>query len=119
MLVDGGMADNPRYAMYGAKYSCLAVSAVGGVRGESISVGGPFCESGDVLLEDLSMSPLKAGDLIAIPMSGAYQLSMASNYNGARKPAVMWLEDGQATLIQRRETPDDLLARDVKLQLIR
>lgn len=119
VLVDGGMADNPRYAMYGAKYSCLAVSAVGGVRGESISVGGPFCESGDVLLEDLSMSPLKAGDLIAIPMSGAYQLSMASNYNGARKPAVMWLEDGQATLIQRRETPDDLLARDVKLQLIR
>lgn len=113
VLVDGGMADNPRYALYGARYSCLAVSAPGEERSEVISVAGPFCESGDVIFEDLPMSPLKEGDLIAVPVSGAYHLSMSSNYNGARRPAVVWLETGQAKFIQRRETVDDLLARDV------
>lgn len=113
VLVDGGMTDNPRYALYGARYSCLAVSAPDGERSEVISVAGPFCESGDVIFEDLPMSPLKEGDLIAVPVSGAYHLSMSSNYNGARRPAVVWLETGQAKLIQRRETVDDLLARDV------
>lgn len=113
VLVDGGMADNPRYALYGARYSCLAISAPGEERSEVISVAGPFCESGDVIFEDLPMSPLKEGDLIAVPVSGAYHLSMSSNYNGARRPAVVWLETGQAKLIQRRETVDDLLARDV------
>lgn len=113
VLVDGGMADNPRYALYGARYSCLAVSAPGEERSEVISVAGPFCESGDVLFEDLPMPPLKEGDLIAVPVSGAYHLSMSSNYNGARRPAVVWLEDGLAKLIQRRETAADVLARDV------
>lgn len=114
-LIDGGMADNPRYAMYGARYSSLAVSGNGSERGGVFSIAGPYCESGDVIIEDLPMSPLKEGDLIAVPMSGAYQLSMSSNYNGARKPAVIWLEDGESKIIQRRETPDDLLRRDVKL----
>lgn len=114
-LVDGGMADNLRHALYGAKYSCLAVSGVSGERSEVVSVAGPYCESGDVIIEDLPMSHLKEGDLIAIPMSGAYHLSMASNYNGARKPAVIWLDQGQAKIIQRRETLDDLLARDMGL----
>ncbi len=115
VLVDGGMADNPRYAMYGARYSCLAVSGVTEERSEVISVAGPYCESGDVIFEDLPMSKLKTGDLIAVPMSGAYHLSMSSNYNGARKPAVYMLENGEAKLIQKRETLDDLLRRDVKL----
>lgn len=114
-LIDGGMADNPRYAMYGARYTSLAVSGNGSERGGVFSIAGPYCESGDVIIEDLPMSPLKQGDLIAVPMSGAYQLSMSSNYNGARKPAVIWLEDGESKIIQRRETPDDLLRRDVRL----
>lgn len=121
ILIDGGMADNPRYAMYGARYSSLAVTIINQERGvlssskqsEVVSVAGPYCESGDVILEDLYMSNIKEGDLIAVPVSGAYHLSMSSNYNGARKPAVLMLEDGNAKLIQRRETLDDLLKRDL------
>lgn len=115
LLTDGGMADNPRYALYGARYSCLPVSGVGGERSEVISIAGPYCESGDVLIEDLSMPKIKEGDLIAIPMAGAYHLSMSSNYNGARRPAVLWLAEGQAEIIQRRETVEDLLRRDLLL----
>ncbi|HMX18626.1 MAG TPA: diaminopimelate decarboxylase [Anaerolineales bacterium] len=115
VLVDGGMTDNPRHAMYGARYSCLPVSGVGAERSGRISIAGPFCESGDVVIEDLPMRDIHEGDLIAIPASGAYQLSMSSNYNGSRRPAVLWLEKGNARLIQRRETIQDLLARDVMI----
>jgi diaminopimelate decarboxylase len=112
LLTDGGMADNPRHAMYGAGYSCLPVSGVGRERSGIVSIAGPYCESGDVLIEDLPMPKIEEGDLIAVPMSGAYHLSMSSNYNGARKPAVAWLERGRVRLIQRRETTGDLLMRD-------
>jgi diaminopimelate decarboxylase len=114
-LVDGGMADNPRYAMYGARYSCLPVQAPRQERSELISIAGPYCESGDIILEDLPMPNIQAGDLLAVPMSGAYHLSMASNYNGARKPAVLWLEAGQVCMIQEREQTGYLLARDGRL----
>jgi diaminopimelate decarboxylase len=123
LLVDGGMADNPRHALYGARYSCLPVAnpnaalrqAQGGDRGERVHIAGPFCESGDVLIEDLLMPRVEEEELIAVPMSGAYQLSMSSNYNGAQRPAVLWMEVGQARLVQRRETVADLLQRDVGL----
>jgi len=113
-LVDGGMADNPRYAMYGARYSSLVVSDPGGERSEIVSVAGPYCESGDVLIEGLALSAIQQGDLLAVPMSGAYHLSMSSNYNGARKPAVLMLSGDQISLMQKRETVHDLLRRDVK-----
>ncbi len=112
VLTDGGMTDNPRHAMYGARYSCLPVSGVSGERAGMVSIAGPYCESGDVVIKDLLMPKVEEGDLIAIPASGAYQLSMSSNYNGARKPAVLWLEYGAAKVIQRRETLEDLLRRD-------
>ncbi len=115
ILTDGGMTDNPRHAMYGARYSCLPVSGVGVERSEKVSIAGPFCESGDVVIEDLPMPSLKEGDLIAIPASGAYHLSMSSNYNGSRRPAVLWLKDGEAKLMSRRETIEDLLKRDLDL----
>jgi diaminopimelate decarboxylase len=115
LLTDGGMADNPRHALYGVRYSCLTVAGPGRERNERVSIGGPYCESGDVVIEDLWMPEVAEGDLIAIPMAGAYHLSMSSNYNGARRPAVLWLEDGQAQLIQKRETVDDLLRRDARL----
>ncbi len=115
VLTDGGMTDNPRHAMYGARYSCLAVSNPNGENAAPVSIAGPYCESGDVVIEDLPMPPLNIGDLIAIPAAGAYHLSMSSNYNGSRKPAVLWLEDGSAKLIMRRETLEDLLKRDVML----
>jgi diaminopimelate decarboxylase len=109
LLIDGGMADNPRYALYGAKYSCLTVAGVGRERTEKVSVGGPYCESGDIVIEDLFMPKVKEGELIAIPVAGAYHMSMASNYNGARRPAVVWLEHENERLIVQRETVQDLL----------
>jgi len=115
ILTDGGMTDNPRHAMYGARYSCLTVSSPGGEKVGKVSIAGPYCESGDVVIEDLLMPKIEAGALIAIPASGAYHLSMSSNYNGARKPAVLWLEAGKARIIQRRETIEDLMQRDMAL----
>ena len=112
LLVDGGMADNPRHALYGSKYSCLPIGGMEREFNENVSIAGPYCESGDVLIEDLPMPRLAEGEWIAIPASGAYQLSMSSNYNGARRPAVVWLEDGRARRVVRRETLDDLTRRD-------
>jgi diaminopimelate decarboxylase len=112
VMIDGGMADNPRPALYGARYSALPVAQP--LR-ETIGpawLAGPYCESGDVLIEALPLPPLEAGELIAVPVSGAYHLMMGSNYNGARKPAVVWVQGGQASLIQRRERVEDLVARD-------
>jgi len=114
LLIDGGMADNPRHALYRARYSCLTVASPNRERSERVYIAGPYCESGDVLIDDLPMPKIEAGELIAIPMSGAYQLSMSSNYNGARRPAVVWLENRKVQLIQRRETTDDLLRRDAR-----
>ena len=112
ILTDGGMTDNPRYAMYGARYSCLTVTGVERERSEMVSIAGPFCESGDVVIEDLPMPKIEEEELIAIPAAGAYHLSMSSNYNGARRPAVLWLEEGRVKEIIRRETIEDLLRRD-------
>jgi diaminopimelate decarboxylase len=109
LLIDGGMADNPRHALYGSRYSCLTVSGPGRVPTERVSIGGPYCESGDVILEDLPLPKVQEGELIAVPVAGAYHMSMSSNYNGARRPAVLWLEENNAKLIVERETIQDLL----------
>jgi len=112
ILTDGGMADNPRFALYGARYSCLTVAGLSRESGGRVSIAGPYCESGDVVIEDLPMPDVEEGELIAIPVAGAYHLSMSSNYNGARRPAVLMLEEGKANVILRRETVADLLNRD-------
>ena len=104
LLTDGGMADNPRFALYGARYSCLPVTRLQREKTEKVSIAGPYCESGDIVIEDLWMPKVEEGELIAIPVAGAYHLSMSSNYNGARRPAVVWLEDGSARLIIQRES---------------
>ena len=80
---------------------------------EEVAIGGPHCESGDVLIENLQMPRIEEGELLAIPVSGAYQLSMSSNYNGAYRPAVAWIENGKAELMVRRETAFDLARREV------
>jgi diaminopimelate decarboxylase len=113
LLVDGGMADNPRFALYGARYTCLPVAGISREGSGLVSIGGPFCESGDILLEDLMLPDIQEGELIAIPVAGAYQMSMSSNYNGARRPAVVWLEEGNAKMIIKRETIQDLLKNQV------
>jgi len=112
ILTDGGMADNPRFALYGARYSCLPVEGLSREVNAKVSIAGPYCESGDVVIEDLPMPELKEGELIAIPVAGAYHLSMSSNYNGARRPEVLLLEEGKVEVMLRRETVDDLLRRD-------
>ena len=112
ILTDGGMADNPRFALYGARYSCLPVERLNREVNAKVSIAGPYCESGDVVIEDLPMPELKEGELIAIPVAGAYHLSMSSNYNGARRPEVLMVEEGKVEVRLRRETVDDLLRRD-------
>ena len=115
LLLDGGLADNPRPALYRARYSALPTRSPDRPAIGPAWFGGPYCESGDILIEDLPMADIQPGERVAIPVSGAYQLSMGSNYNGARKPAVLWLSGGQALLIQRRENLDDLIRRDFRL----
>lgn len=115
LMIDGGLADNPRPALYGARYSALPVQAPLRPNLGPTWFAGPFCESGDILIEELPMPAIDAGELVAVPIAGAYQLAMGSNYNGACKPAVLWLRDGKAQLIQRRETVADLVARDFPL----
>ncbi len=115
LMLDGGMTDNIRPALYGARYSALPVREPGRPAAGPAWLAGPYCESSDVLVEALPMPDVQPGELIAVPVSGAYHLSMGNNYNGARKPAVLWLEEGQAHLIQERETLDDLIRRDRRL----
>ncbi len=86
LLLDGGLADNPRPALYKARYSCLPVTAVERNLSGAAWLGGPYCESGDVLIEAIALPDIQPGELLAVPVSGAYQLSMASNYNGALPP---------------------------------
>jgi diaminopimelate decarboxylase len=115
LLIDGGMADNPRPALYGARYSALPVADPDRPATGPVWIAGPYCESGDVLIENLPMPEVAPGELLAVPVSGAYHVNMGSNYNGARKPAVLWLAEGVAHPVQRRETVADLLARDLPL----
>ncbi len=111
--VDGGMADNIRPAMYGSKYEAVPVQRPLAPAEETVSIAGKYCESGDVLIRDIDHPALQAGELLAIPAAGAYQLAMSSNYNLAYKPAVLLVEHGEARLIRRRETADDLMALDI------
>lgn len=115
LLIDGGMADNPRLALYGARYSALPVANPGRAPVGPATLAGPYCESGDIVLEDLPLPDMAPGELAAVPVSGAYHLSMGSNYNGACRPAVVWLREGEAHLIRRGEEPEDLVARDIPL----
>ncbi len=111
--VDGGMADNIRPALYGAKYEAVVANKM--LEGETarVTVAGKFCESGDILIRDINLPPVSAGDIIAIPGSGAYCLPQASNYNASLKPAVVLVKDGEAHLIRRRQTLEDLTRCDL------
>ena len=116
LLLDGGLADNPRPALYGARYSALPVEQPHRPASGPAWLAGPYCESGDILIEALPLPDIQPGELVAVPVSGAYHLSMASNYNGAPRPAVVWLRDGEPQLVQERERIDDLIRRDKRLQ---
>ena len=107
--IDGGMSDNPRPQLYGARYSALLANRADEPAAGAYRIAGKHCESGDVLIEAVDLPEPRRGDLLAVPATGAYTLSMASNYNGVPRPAAVLVADGKAELIRRRETVDDLL----------
>ncbi len=110
--VDGGMGDNIRPALYQAVYDGFLANREGYDSVKKVTVVGKYCESGDVLLRDILLPEVKAGDLLAISSTGAYGYSMASNYNRNPRPAVVFVEDGQAKLVARRETYEDMTTLD-------
>ena len=110
VAVDGGFSDNPRPELYGARYTALSATRADQPTTEVVSIAGLHCESGDVLIDDVSLPPPRPGDLLAVPATGAYTLAMSSNYNATPRPAAVLVGGGGARVIRRRETLDDLLA---------
>lgn len=110
--VDGGMGDNPRPALYDAGYTALAVRGAMSASEGPADVVGRYCEAGDVLARDVALPSVGSGDLIAVPVSGAYQMSMVSAYNMVPPPAAVMIKDGAVQLLSRRGTIEDLLIRE-------
>ncbi|CAN5358423.1 diaminopimelate decarboxylase [soil metagenome] len=109
VAVDGGMSDNPRPQLYGARYTALSATRADEPASETVSIAGLHCESGDVLIDDVALPEPRPGDLLAVPATGAYTLAMSSNYNATPRPAAVLVRDGEARVIRRRETVADLL----------
>jgi diaminopimelate decarboxylase len=110
--IDGGMSDNPRPQLYGARYEALLANRADEPGESAVRIAGKHCESGDVLIESAYLPEPRRGDVLAVPATGAYTLAMSSNYNGVPRPAAVLVADGEARLIRRRETVDDLLAHE-------
>ena len=110
VAIDGGMSDNPRPQLYGARYTAISATRADEPATETVSVAGLHCESGDVLIDDVVLPAPGVGDLLAVPATGAYTLAMSSNYNAVPRPAAVLVSGGEARIIRRRETVDDLLA---------
>lgn len=110
VTVDGGMSDNPRPAMYNARYTALLAHRADAEPAEAYTVAGKHCESGDVLIERVELPAPQRGDVLAVPVTGAYTLAMSSTYNAVPRPAAVLVADGKARVIRRRETVADLLA---------
>jgi len=114
VAVDGGMSDNPRYALYGARYTALLANRADEPATGVYSVAGKHCESGDVLIEHVRLPEPRRGDVLAIPSTGAYTLAMSSSYNVVPRPAAVLVADGEARVIRKRESVDDLLGLEVQ-----
>jgi diaminopimelate decarboxylase len=113
VAVDGGMSDNPRPVLYGSGYEAFLPRATAAERARTVTIVGKHCESGDVIVRDACVpDDLEVGDLLATPVTGAYGHSMASNYNKVPRPPVVFVRDGSARVVVRRETLDDLLRLD-------
>jgi len=109
VAIDGGMSDNPRPQLYGARYEALLANRAGELPDGVFRVAGKHCESGDVLIQAAELPHPRRGDLLAVPATGAYTLAMGSTYNGVPRPAVVLVGDGRARVIRRREPVADLL----------
>jgi diaminopimelate decarboxylase len=112
VAVDGGMSDNLRPMLYGARYEAVIADRAGETPDTLATIAGKHCESGDVLIRDTDLAAPRVGDVLVTPATGAYGYAMANNYNGVPRPPVIFCRDGEARVVVRRETWDDLLARD-------
>lgn len=111
--VDGGMGDNPRYILYESEYAAVIANKAGDPADELVTVAGKCCESGDLLLKDAMLQKAEAGDILAVLATGAYNYSMASNYNRIPRPAVVAVSGGKAKVVVKRETYEDIIKNDV------
>jgi diaminopimelate decarboxylase len=112
VAVDGGMSDNLRPMIYGSRYEALVANRAGELRDTPVTVAGMHCESGDILVRDAIVAAPSVGDVLVTPATGAYGHAMANNYNAVPRPPVVFCKQGDARLVVRRETHDDLVARD-------
>jgi diaminopimelate decarboxylase len=113
VAVDGGMGDNIRPKLYGARYEAFLASGPERPADGKVTIAGKYCESTDILITDIEMPRLQTGDVICLPAAGAYCLPMASNYNGMPRPEVLMVRDGKARVMRRRETLADLIAAEI------
>ncbi|MDQ5894178.1 MAG: diaminopimelate decarboxylase [Actinomycetota bacterium] len=113
VAVDGGMSDNLRPMLYDAQYTAVIPSRPDDPADTLVTVAGSHCESGDILIQDVELASPRVGDILLTPATGAYGHSMANNYNGMPRPPVIFCEDGEAKVVVRRETWDDLMKRDM------
>jgi diaminopimelate decarboxylase len=112
IAVDGGMSDNLRPMLYDARYEALIANRADAVPDTPATIAGMHCESGDILVRDAALASPAVGDVLVTPATGAYGHAMANNYNGVPRPPVIFCKDGDARVVVRRETYDDLTARD-------
>ena len=113
VAIDGGMGDNIRPPLYGARLEAVMANRMKDKIASKFTIAGKFCESGDILIRDIGLPEPLAGDILAVAVSGAYSIPQASNYNASLKPAIVLVREGKARLIRRRETFDDLIRCDL------
>ena len=111
--IDGGMADNPRYALYKSEYEAVVANKASQERNETITLAGKCCESGDLIGENMKLQHAESGDIVAVLATGAYNYSMSSNYNRIPKPAVVFVNNGESRIAVKRETLDDIVRNDI------
>ena len=111
--VDGGMADNPRYILYGSEYDAVVANKAGEEKSEKVTIAGKCCESGDLIGENMPLQHAESGDIIAVCATGAYNYSMSSNYNRLQKPAVVFVNNGKSRIAVKRETLDDVIRNSI------
>ena len=112
LCIDGGMGDNIRPAFYESKYEALVANKADKDESFKVSIAGKYCESGDILARDVTIAPVSAGDIIAMPANGAYSIPMSSNYNMVPRPAIIMVSDKKARVIRSRESYEDLMRLD-------
>ena len=111
--IDGGMTDNPRYALYQSAYTAVVANKANLPATQTVTIAGKCCESGDLIQENTKIQTAEVGDILAVLSTGAYNYSMSSNYNRIPRPAVVMVKDGQARLIVKRESYEDLVRNDI------